>query len=273
MKLSKSVIALLWASLLVAAPAFSETVPVDQLGRIHGIAAHPGQKGRFFLATDSGLFLATTDNGHAERVDDRFNTPTSFVQVTPDGTVYAFAVDHGLLRRVENGRKWEPLFNAFGNQIPTQMMVDPDNLKNIHLLTQSGKLLISLDDGQSWQRYGKPKKPLSQAAKQGMALYQTNCQSCHGVEAVGETLSTRAMTDRKYHPAPALNGSAHAWHHTDDNLIKTILEGSSRKGGSRMQGFKEKLSKTDARDLVAYMKSFWGKRELDCQGPKHMQCM
>lgn len=29
----------------------------------------------------------------------------------------------------------------------------------------------------------------------------------------------------------------------------------------------------DARDLVAYIKSLWTPRELDCQGPKHMECM
>ena len=29
----------------------------------------------------------------------------------------------------------------------------------------------------------------------------------------------------------------------------------------------------DAHDLVAYIKSLWTQRELDCQGPKHMQCM
>ena len=27
------------------------------------------------------------------------------------------------------------------------------------------------------------------------------------------------------------------------------------------------------KDLVAYIKSLWSKRELDCQGQKHMQCM
>ena len=34
-----------------------------------------------------------------------------------------------------------------------------------------------------------------------------------------------------------------------------------------------KIRPQDAKDLIVYMKSLWGKRELDCQGPKHMQCM
>jgi hypothetical protein len=33
------------------------------------------------------------------------------------------------------------------------------------------------------------------------------------------------------------------------------------------------LSEQNAQDLVAYIKSLWTQRELDCQGPKHMQCM
>ncbi len=272
MKSSKILILLLWISLFVTRPVLAETVAMDQIGHIHGIAAHPDKKSSLFLATNRGLFLAGPD-GQAKRVDDRFKTPTSFVHVTPDGTVFAFAVDHGLVRGKAEGKQWETLFNAFGNQIPTQMMVDPGDPQRLHILSQSGKLLISSDGGRSWQRFGESKKPLSAAAKRGMAVYRTHCQSCHGVDAVGETLTTRAMTDRKYQVAPALNGSAHAWHHTDDDLVKTILDGSSRKGGSRMMGFKEQLSETDARDLVAYMKSFWSKRELDCQGPKHMQCM
>jgi len=70
--------------------------------------------------------------------------------------------------------------------------------------------------------------------------------------------------------ALALNGSAHAWHHTDA-LVNMILNGSQRT--ERMPVCKKQgLTDQNARDLVAYIKSSWGKRELDCQGPKHMQC-
>jgi len=71
--------------------------------------------------------------------------------------------------------------------------------------------------------------------------------------------------------APPLNDFAHAWHHTDAGLVKTILEGSPRK--SRMIAWKELLQPEDARDIVAYIKTLWSKWALDCQGPKHMQCM
>jgi len=72
--------------------------------------------------------------------------------------------------------------------------------------------------------------------------------------------------------APALNASAHAWHHTDAALAEIIPEGSTRK--SRMEAWKKSgVSEEDAHNLVAYIKSSWTSRELDCQGPKHMHCM
>jgi len=72
--------------------------------------------------------------------------------------------------------------------------------------------------------------------------------------------------------APALDASAHAWHHTDEALVRTILDGSPRT--QRMIAWKNKdLTEQNAQDLVAYITSLWTQRELDCQGPKHMQCM
>lgn len=262
--------ALLCAGILVATPATAEPVSLDRMQHIHGVAANPRPDGGFYVAAGSGLFLSDAA-GRAQRVDSRFDTPASFVHVAPDGSIHAFVIDHGLVRNNGLDGKWETIFNGFGSQIPTQMMVDATRPQRLHLLTQDGRLLTSDDGGRSWGRFGRTGQPLSDEAKRGASLFQTHCQSCHGVEAVGETLSTRAMTDKSYKLAPALNGSAHAWHHTDAALLKTILEGSSQEG-SRMKGFKGPLAEKDAEALIAYMKSLWGERELACQGPKHMRC-
>ncbi len=114
------------------------------------------------------------------------------------------------------------------------------------------------------------KKPDKQAAMRGEKLYATYCQACHQKDGVGEPLIPWGIRRPGYFSAPALDDSQNAWHHTDDNLVKTILEGSPR--SKRKPARKDVLSEKDARDIVAYIKSLWGPRALACQGPKHMSC-
>ncbi|GMR20240.1 MAG: hypothetical protein BMS9Abin36_0835 [Gammaproteobacteria bacterium] len=115
------------------------------------------------------------------------------------------------------------------------------------------------------------KAPDPAAAKRGEPLYQQYCQSCHGVKGVGEPAPPVFLRRSDYFPAPALNDSQHAWHHSDENILRTIMNGSPRV--SRMPAWKGKITVKQAQDIIAYMKSLWGKRALDCQGPKHMSCM
>jgi len=115
---------------------------------------------------------------------------------------------------------------------------------------------------------GKP--PDKQAAARGAKLYKQYCESCHREAGIGEPIYPWHVGKPDYFPAPALDDSQHAWHHTDDDLVKTILTGSPRT--SRMAAWKSVLSEQNARDLVAYIKSLWSPRALDCQGPRHMSC-
>lgn len=115
------------------------------------------------------------------------------------------------------------------------------------------------------------KKPDAKSVKKGVKLYSRYCISCHGVKGVGEKPISYYIRKPDFYDAPALNQSMHAWHHTDEALLKMILQGSPRT--KRMPAMKGVISRKQAVDLVAYIKSLWGKRELDCQGPKHMSCM
>jgi len=115
------------------------------------------------------------------------------------------------------------------------------------------------------------KAPDPAAAKRGAKLYNNYCVSCHGVEAVGEPAPPPMLQRPGYFAAPALNGSGHTWHHTDENLLATIMQGSPRT--KKMPAWKGVLSKKQVQDVIAYFKSLWPKRSLDCQGPKHMSCM
>ena len=68
-----------------------------------------------------------------------------------------------------------------------------------------------------------------------------------------------------------LNETSHAWHHSDEQLISSILNGLERT--KRMPAFKQFFSEKEASDIVAYIKSLWPSRIVACQGPKHMSCM
>ena len=137
-------------------------------------------------------------------------------------------------------------------------------------------LLLSACDGGSGERDPNPLHLPPQGfvgdSIKGEALYYKKCQVCRGIDGVGETCNMLVLTDKNYLRAPAMNDSEHAWHHTDEALVKTILEGSPRT--QRMTAWKNQgLSAQNAQDLVAYIKSLWTQRELDCQRPKHRQCM
>lgn len=108
----------------------------------------------------------------------------------------------------------------------------------------------------------------------GESLYKKNCIGCHGEKGIGENPRDIYAKDGKgNYVAPPLNESAHAWHHTDEQLIEIILDGSSR--NPRMIAWKsQQLSIDDARALVEYIKSLWSERiRKYCQGPRHMECM
>lgn len=115
------------------------------------------------------------------------------------------------------------------------------------------------------------KRGTAQEITRGKKLYTWYCQSCHGIDGVGGQPIPWSIRRPDYIVPPALDDSQHAWHHSDENLIQTILEGSPRT--SQMPAWKSVLSKRDAADLVAYMKSLWSDQALSCQGPKHMSCM
>lgn len=127
-------------------------------------------------------------------------------------------------------------------------------------------MLIALPGGTVLAETGK--RPDSHAALRGAKLYKRYCQPCHGERGVGEPL-TPFVRSPDYLPAPALDDSQHAWHHSDEDLAKFILEGLP----PRMPAWKNTLSEKNVRDIVAYIKSLWGPRAIECQGPKHMSCM
>lgn len=255
--------------LITSGPGFTQTV--DNLPKISSIAVHQGQQQQLYAATNKGIYVSN-DKGLTWAVSESRGLPATMVSAPTVGNLYAFVVGQGLLILDNKTKQWQLINNQFGSQVLLELSVDPNNPNKLLALNQFGKLITSEDSGKSWHSIRGTYQTASEAEARGQSLFEKNCQACHGINGVGETYTLQALTDKDYIRAPAMNDSEHAWHHTDEALAKTILEGSPRT--ERMMAWeKAGLTEQNAQDLIAYIKSLWTQRELDCQGPKHMQCM
>jgi len=242
---------------------------VTSLRKITAVVVLPGASGHYFSAARGGIF-SSKDSGKTWQLSYKADLPITMLETANNGELYAFVVTRGLLTWDGTSAKWQELGNEFGTQVLTQISSDAE--QNTLLATnQFGQIIRSVDGGKSWQRTAGIRSPETRAEKHGQQLFNTYCQSCHGKKGTGETYTLKSLTTKGYIMAPPLNDFAHAWHHTDEGLAKTILKGSPRK--NRMIAWKGVLKTEDALDIVAYMKTLWEKWALDCQGPKHMQCM
>jgi mono/diheme cytochrome c family protein len=115
------------------------------------------------------------------------------------------------------------------------------------------------------------KMPDPKSVELGKQLYEKHCLVCHQKDGVGEKQIPWSIRRPGYLTAMPLNETSHAWHHSDEQLAETILEGLRRT--NRMPAYKEVLSEKEAYHIVSYIKSLWSPRIVDCQGPKHMSCM
>lgn len=114
--------------------------------------------------------------------------------------------------------------------------------------------------------------PEPAAVRRGAAIYETYCIGCHKKDGVGEPRVPWSIRLPDLIEAMPLNEDSHAWHHSDEQLVATVLDGNER-SRLRMPVFRGILSMAEALDVVAYVKSLWSSRILSCQGPAHMRCM
>jgi mono/diheme cytochrome c family protein len=256
--------------LLGSIPAYAEVLTLEQLPAITAVAHHNAFPSSYFAATQAGLFASADGRSWTRAFDSTM--PVTMVSETGSGELYAFVLGTGLVRYNDRGRKWQTINNRLGSQVLVNLSADASSPRNLIALNQFKKIIVSKNGGEDWHGIAGPYRAGSDAEKRGQQLFSEKCRSCHGANGVGETYTVQALTDQNFIRAPALDASEHAWHHTDEALVKTILEGSPR--SEKMAAWKNHgLSEDSAKDLVAYIKSLWTQRELDCQGPKHMQCM
>lgn len=89
----------------------------------------------------------------------------------------------------------------------------------------------------------------------GGNVYKNNCMSCHGANAEGNVDWRKTDAEGKY-PAPPLNGTGHAWHHSNKVNANTIWNGTKHIGGN-MPAWKDKLSEEEVIDVIAWFQSKW----------------
>jgi len=241
-------------------------------GQLFDIAASATDPKTLYAATREGLFRST-DEGVSWKRAHPGEYPAPMVHVTPAGRIYAFLYGLGLVVSDEPGSAWRLISDKFAGRALIDLAVDPARPRRMLAVADTGAMMQSRDSGKNWGSFEGQLDQTPERIKAGRKLYDENCQACHGSKGIGEKPGDPGAVDENGLPlAPALDDSAHGWHHGDGQLRATILNGSPR--NERMIPWKDQgLSEDDARDLVAYIKSLWNFRSLACQGSRHMRCM
>lgn len=84
---------------------------------------------------------------------------------------------------------------------------------------------------------------------QGAAIFAERCAACHGQDGTGNI-------------GPGLNGSAHAWHHSDQDLRIAIRDGIPR---TQMPGHGNALTQEEIDAVIGYFKTWWTPEQLTQQ--------
>lgn len=241
-------------------------------GLVH-FAASAKQVMTLYVATRRGLLISRDQGASWQPANGLPKGLTSMVHVTPRGKVYVFVVGSGLFAAREPVLKWWRVSGGFSDRTLLRMVADPANPERLYASTVTGAVVTSGDGGKSWLAYEGSHNATAEIISKGRKLFNTYCQACHGSDAKGQH-TTPGFNPKSPPPimAPALDDSAHGWHHSDADLTNTILNGSPRQG-SPMVAWKGQLARADAESLVAYIKSLWSFRSIACQGARHMSCM
>ncbi|MFU8777903.1 MAG: hypothetical protein ACNA7M_09575, partial [Roseovarius sp.] len=80
--------------------------------------------------------------------------PVSVIEVTGDGTLHAFVLGVGLVRRAEATGAWESLHPGFPDRYLMSFAADPHAPERVFTMTQHGEMLASDNGGKSWRQLG-----------------------------------------------------------------------------------------------------------------------
>ena len=103
----------------------------------------------------------------------------------------------------------------------------------------------------------------------GKALFHAHCAGCHGENAVGQDPEqpNGGWREDGSRIAPALDGSAHAWHHEPELLYQYVQSGSVDPE-SPMPSFGGVLDDAQIRAVIRYFQSLWPERIRESYGQR-----
>ena len=116
------------------------------------LAASAKDAKTLYAATEGGLLVSTDAGRNWQPLIE--GQPVTLVEVTPDGSVYAFVLDRGLVRGTEASLEFETLTNDLGGGFLIHLAVDPTNPGRLFAATQRGRVLASTDQGRTWKSFG-----------------------------------------------------------------------------------------------------------------------
>jgi photosystem II stability/assembly factor-like uncharacterized protein len=121
--------------------------------RLIDLAASAQDADTLYAATESGLLVSKDAGVTWEAVIE--DSPVSLVEVTPDGTLYAFVLGKGLMRSAEEQLELAPVGADWGDRILLHLAVDPADEERLFVASHEGEILASTDGGATWSGFGR----------------------------------------------------------------------------------------------------------------------
>jgi photosystem II stability/assembly factor-like uncharacterized protein len=132
-----------------AGKTWVEIAPLpDKLFDLAASAANPDI---LYAATELGLLISSDAGKSWKGLLE--SEPVTMVEVTADGTVYAFVYGKGLASAKEGIFNWSTAADDWGKQYILHLAVDPTNTKRLFAATGDGQILASRDQGETWGQF------------------------------------------------------------------------------------------------------------------------
>lgn len=117
------------------------------------LAASARDADTLYAATEAGLSVSRDGGLGWETVID--GASVSLVDVTADGTIYAFVLGQGLAQAAEADLKFATIADGWGDRVLLHLAVDPADKERMFVASHQGDILASTDGGANWTEFGR----------------------------------------------------------------------------------------------------------------------